>query len=119
MCSKESPLSPSQVRFLSEKAFQSNIFQYCNEEFKRGIRLTQQIQCNCRYAVYHAYICGNCMLTLTRGKNSVCVSYRIFLDQTVERLESFWQQHGIPDPFKEYVLCSIIHACLDTQIYSY
>jgi len=26
---------------------------------------------------------------------------REFLDKTVEKLESFWLQHGIRDPFKE------------------
>ena len=38
MCVEESPLSPAQVQFLSNEAFQSNIFQYCNNEFKKGIR---------------------------------------------------------------------------------
>jgi DNA-directed RNA polymerase III subunit RPC1 len=38
LCGAESPLTPSQVRFLSDKAFQSNVFLYCNNEFKRGIR---------------------------------------------------------------------------------
>jgi hypothetical protein len=28
---------------------------------------------------------------------------RSFLDKTVDNMESFWQRHGIPDPFKEWV----------------
>ena len=51
MCPAESPLSPSQVRFLSEKTFQSNIFQYCHKEFVRGIRS----HCyTCQYAICFA-----------------------------------------------------------------
>lgn len=37
-CKDEPPLSPSQLQFLCGKAFQSDTFQFCNEEFKRGMR---------------------------------------------------------------------------------
>ena len=54
MCVEESPLSPAQVQFLSNEAFQSNIFQYCNNEFKKGIRSranTQSLSSDFNYII--------------------------------------------------------------------
>ena len=106
-CKEEFPLSPSQLQFLSNKAFQSNIFQYCNEEFKEGIRYIPYL-CVC---LTHDVCMCMCVCVVGGRKRKVCLLlYRRFLDREVEKLENFWQQHGLKDPFKEYVIFPTAHS---------
>lgn len=37
-CKSEAPLSPTQLKLLCKKAFSSELFKFCNDEFKKGMK---------------------------------------------------------------------------------